>query len=90
MKTRATSCVRKYCRACSSEGTRTASWAVAGVDGGADGAERVMTILRRSLRGRNLGGIESQVLRPMMTALSAVEGAYDSHYYYNCTVKKKP
>lgn len=44
-----------------------------GRDGG--GAERVMTMLRRSLSGRNLGGIESHVLRPMMTVLTAPAGA---------------
>lgn len=43
--------------------------------GGVAAAERVMTMLSRFLRGRKLAGIESHVLRPMMTALTACGGA---------------
>src|SRR3569833_3522415 len=41
--------------------------------GSADGATalRLSTMLSRPLGGRNLGGIESHVLRPIITAMSA-------------------
>lgn len=48
------------------------------VGGGVEGAERVMMMLRRFFNGRNLGGMESQVLRPMMTALKVFSGCYQS------------
>ena len=35
-------------------------------------AERLMTMFRRPFKGRNLGGMESHVLRPMITALRAL------------------
>ena len=37
-------------------------------------ADREITMLRRPFKGRNLGGIESHVLRPIMTALIAALG----------------
>lgn len=40
-----------------------------------------MTMLMRFLRGLNLGGMESQVLRPMMTAFWMVYDALFSFIY---------
>lgn len=57
--------------ACSKEEALTLSVSrLSGSDGGLE-KDRLMTILRRPLSGRNLGGMLSHVLRPMMTAFTA-------------------